>query len=397
MSKHHMLAYSKRKHIGHGGAVSTDETVGEEERPTPQSKGGAARARALAPKRRKEIGRQAAEVRWAKTKAPDGKLLRATHNGELHIGNVTLTCAVLEDGTRVLSQLAFMRAIGRRGNPKYVREDGDHFRPPEFLAAENLKPFLPSDLESTSRSMLYIGRGGGGRGGVNIGYRAELLPVVCQVYQDARDAGVLHPSQWPMVEACKILYRGFATVGIIALVDEATGYQEVRDRLALQAILDAYLSKELAAWARRFPTEYYQEIFRLREWAWDDLKNGDKVQGPRVLGRYTNDLVYSRLAPGLLEELQERNPVTVSGGRKVEHHRWLTADVGHPALAQHLHAVVGLMRASDSWEQFMTMLNRAFQRRTNLEDLPLFNQSAGSIVPPPRAVQSRAARPRKAS
>jgi len=47
--------------------------------------------------------------------------------------------------------------------------------------------------------------------------------------------------------------RGFARVGIIALVDEATGYQEVRNKLALQAILDAFLRKELAAWAKRFP------------------------------------------------------------------------------------------------------------------------------------------------
>lgn len=371
----------------------------EENDASAQSKGGAARARALPAKRRSEIARAGAEVRWARAKVEGGTLLQATHYGELLVGSNRLVCAVLEDGTRVISQNTFVRAIGRRGNLKRDRErdGGEVFRPPEFLAAENLKRFLPEDLRSTSTPILYLGKKGGGRaGGVNVGYRAELLHIVCQVYQDARDEGVLLASQKNIADACKILFRGFAMVGIVALVDEATGYQEVRDRLALQAILNAYLARELAAWAQRFPTEFYQEIFRLRSWAWDDLKNGAKVQGPRVLGKYTNDIVYSRLAPGILEELQQRNPVTESGQRRAKHHQWLTEDVGHPALAQHLHAVIGLMRASDSWEQFMTMLTRAFPRRTDLKDLPLFNQSAAPSAPAPPDEQAPPVRRLKA-
>lgn len=379
----------------------SDERQRREERPEAEvnarAKGGVARAQALPAKRRSQIAQDAAAIRWARTKAPDGKLLRATHNGDLHVGNITLTCAVLEDGTRVLSQSSFSRALGRRGNLKGTRVERLNFEVPEFLAADNLKPFLPNDLPSSSTPILYLGRGGRGRKGVNIGYRAELLPVVCQVFQDARDAGVLHHSQFAIADACKLLYRGFATVGIVALVDEATGYQEVRDRLALQAILDTYLSKELAAWARRFPTEFYQGIFRLRGWEWNELKNADKFQGPRVVGKYTNDFVYSRLAPGILEELEQRNPVTETGRRRAMHHQWLTPEVGHPALAQHLHAVIGLMRASDSWEQFQMMLNRAFPRRMNLDDLPLFTQPIATIEQSPPDEQSPSVSESKAS
>jgi hypothetical protein len=132
-----------------------------------QLKGGTARARALPANRRSEIAKEAAEVRWARTKG-DGKLLQATHYGDLRVGDFSLVCAVLEDGTRVISQNTFVRAIGRRGNLKRDREaaQGDEiFRPPEFLAAENLKPFLPEDLSSTSTPILYLGRKGGGRAG----------------------------------------------------------------------------------------------------------------------------------------------------------------------------------------------------------------------------------------
>jgi hypothetical protein len=124
-------------------------------------------------------------------------------------------------------------------------------------------------------------------------------------------------------------------------------------------LLDRYLRKELAAWAKRFPDEFYKEMFRLRGWRWPSI--GGKRPG--IVGTYTNDLVYERLAPGILQELETRNPKDERGRRKAHHHSWLTEDVGHPALAQHLHAVIGFMRASASWDQFYRLMNRAFPRK----------------------------------
>ena len=107
---------------------------------------------------------------------------------------------------------------------------------------------------------------------------------------------------------------------MIALVDEATGYQETRDRKALQSILDKYLCKELAAWSETFPDEFYKELFRLRGWQC----RGMKINRPSVVGRYTNDIIYERLAPGILDELIERNPEDEKGQPKHRHHQWLT-------------------------------------------------------------------------
>jgi len=199
--------------------------------------------------------------------------------------------------------------------------------------------------------------------------------MVCEVYLDFREAceaaGKPVPANFRhIIRACNALSRGLARVGIVALVDAATGYEKVRDRDALQAILDRFLRKELAAWAKRFPDEFYQQIFRLRGWEW----KGMAVNRPRSVGHYTKDIVYARLAPGVLTDLERRNPKDEKGNRKAKHHQWLTEDVGHPALAQHLYAVIGFMRATPSgphaWGGFIRLLDRAFPKRGDTLQLP---------------------------
>jgi hypothetical protein len=282
----------------------------------------------------------------------------ATHRGNLRIGQMEIPCAVLQDGRRVLSENGIANALGgRSGAAKRLKTEtekaGAHM--PVFLASQSLKPFISHDLwDGPLKPILY-------KSGDTVieGYPAEALPEICNIWLNARQAGVLNPQQKDRAQAAEFLIRGLAEVGIIALVDEATGYQNTRDSEALQAILDKYLRKEFAAWAKRFPNEFYREIFRLRGWNW----NAMSVARPGVVGKYTNDIVYERLAPGILEELQNRNPTTDTGTRKAKHHQLLTDDIGHPALAQHLHAVIGLMRASATWEGFKSLLDRAFPKK----------------------------------
>ena len=99
--------------------------------------------------------------------------------------------------------------------------------------------------------------------------------------------------------------RALAHVGIIALVDEATGYQDVRARNALNEILEQFIADELRRWTKLFPDEFYRQMFRLRGWEW---KVQSIKQRPGVVGNYTNDLVYQRLAPGVLDELRRKDP-----------------------------------------------------------------------------------------
>lgn len=228
------------------------------------------------------------------------KLPRAEFPGELTIGDVTIPCAVLDDGTRVLTQQGFLTAIGRNRNPNKGQNSVDNR--PSFLVAKNLDPFITDELRSLWQPIPFVPKAGGYEG-VAWGYRAELLPKVCYVFLDAHEAGKLLSSQSHIPPQCRIIVRAFATVGIIALVDECTGYQEVRDSQALQAILDRYINDEWRIWSRQFPIDFYREVFRLRGWTFDSVS----TKRPGVLSHITKDVVYSRLAPGVLKELQKKN------------------------------------------------------------------------------------------
>jgi hypothetical protein len=57
------------------------------------------------------------------------------------------------------------------------------------------------------------------------GYEATILPDLCEAVLAARQEGTLRADQLHIAKRCEILVRGLARVGIIALIDEATGYQ----------------------------------------------------------------------------------------------------------------------------------------------------------------------------
>lgn len=296
------------------------------------------------------------------------KLQRATHQGELDIKGTGLKipCAVLEDGTRVLRERSVATALGRKGSgahwqKKRTIEKGAFL--PEYVSVRNLEPFIDNETrEMLLNPIAYRTKAGSTAQGIN----ATLLPKICDIWLKAREKGALSESQQITAKKAEILVRGFAHIGIIALVDEATGYQEVRDRLALQKILEKYIAKELQPWAKRFPDDFYKEMFRLKDWQYSPLS----VKRPKLVGRLTNDLVYARLAPSVLDELKRKTPRGETGQLKHHFHRWLTPDVGHPKLAEHLAGVIALMRASPSWPGFYRLLQRALPKYgTNLEFL----------------------------
>lgn len=273
---------------------------------------------------------------------------KATHDGELKIGNDIIPCAVLEDGTRVLISKGFLTALGRPWKGSSRTEL------PNFLGAKNLIPFVCNDLMDGLTPIKYINI----RGTITNGFKAKILPLVCDVYLKARDDGILSKTQEPIAKKAELLMRGLAHVGIIALVDEATGYQEVRARRALEEILDKFIAEELRKWAKTFPDEFYKEMFRLRGWGYNPFS----VKRPSYVGHLTNDIVYERLAPGVLDELKRVTPKDSKGRRKHRYFQRLTEDVGNPRLREHLAAVIALMKASTKWSQFERSIQRAFPK-----------------------------------
>jgi hypothetical protein len=339
--------------------------------PSGKSKGGFARAESLSSEKRKAIGKRGAEARWNRTE-PTRIAKFGASDRPLKIGGLEIPCYVLDDGTRVLTQQGFLSAIGRARSAKGGQgaagaTTGDVDKLPSFLAASNLNSFISKELIASTTPISFALQGGGNA----FGYRAELLPQVCNVYLAARDAEKLLPSQFHIADRAEILIRALAETGIIALVDEATGYQEVRPQDALQKYLEAVISRELAAWVKRFPDEFYENIYKLKSWPWPGMGRNRYS----VVGTYTRDLVYERLGPGILKELEARSPKDDDGNRKNKLHQWLTQDIGHPLLAQHMHSLIMFQRLAITsgygWNRFVKMVDQVLPKRGNTLELAL--------------------------
>lgn len=243
-----------------------------------------------------------------------------------------------------------------------MRAEGAEELIPPILQGKKIKPFISQELLEKSRPIKFNLPGGG----LASGYRAEILPMVCRVYLQARDAERLPFNQMHVARQAEILLRALEHVGIIALVDEATGFQRDRAATALAEILERFIAKELRPWVQTFPDEYYAELFRLR--GLDFPK--DSVRRPQYFGHLTNDIIYSRLAPDVLEKLRETIPRKPDGRLKHHLHRRLSEDLGHPKLREHMSAVVTAMKLSDDYDDFIRKLDRVKPRFDETLALP---------------------------
>lgn len=276
------------------------------------------------------------------------KMLKATHEGELVLGDKKLSCAVLNDNTRILSAAAVFKAFDRprkgKSNETY-RVD----QMPSFINANNLQPFVNQQLIGWTKPIPYLDL----NGTVKYGYNARILRGLCKVYIDARNAGVLLKSQERFAIISEAILYSLSDLGITALVDEATGYQYEREKDELQKILKAFISEELLPWQKHFPDIYYKELFRLN--GWDFTVNGVKKR-PSVIGKWTNTLIYEQLPNGILEELKKNTPKSPKGNYTARFHQSLTLDIGEPTLTAQINQIVTLFQLSDNmkhmWEQF---------------------------------------------
>lgn len=313
--------------------------------------GGHARAQSLSPQARTEIAKRAAAERW-RTDIP-----KATHAGLIYIGEAEIQCYVLDTGDRVISTRGMMKALGRRWRGR--KYTGTEL--PVFAEANNLKPFIDNNLRAVL-SPLEIRTD---KGAKSQAFKAEVLPGVCRLYLAARRANALTQPQLRVADQCEILQNGLSELGILGLVDEATGYQYVRERDALQRILDKYLQDHAKRWSKTFPDEFWHKLIAVK-----GFPSYIALQRPAYVGHWVNDIVYDRLLPGIRKKLKELNPRTEAGHRKARHHQFLTEDHGVPELKEHLVRVMALMDASSSKAEFERLLNRAVPKHGDSLLLP---------------------------
>lgn len=333
------------------------ESMEPDQSPTGKAKGGAARMNALTPEERKEQGRRGAAARWS------GDVKVATHGSEDHplvVGDAKIPCYVLEDGRRVLQQTGLIGALKMSHGGSYSM-GGDRLA--KFTTQGRLKSYVSSELVDRTANPIKFRTPSGS---LAYGYEATVLADLCEAILAARSDGVLQKQQDHIAKQAEILVRGFARIGIIALVDEATGYQREREKDALSKILEAWIAKELQAWVQTFPQEFYEHMFRLRGLEF----SSSSVKRPQYFGHLTNDVVYKRLEPGVLKELKRVTPRNGTGRPTATYAQSLTKNVGYPKLKEHLGAVVAYMRISKTWSGFMNLLNEQYPRKG---DTPMLN------------------------
>jgi len=133
-------------------------------------------------------------------------------SGTIDLGGKQIDCYILDTGDRVISLSAAVRSLtgtesGKLGN---------------YIEIEGLKSFINSDKVAGEIIAFLIP----GNPNPAKGIKAEVFVEICDAYVKALEAGSLKTDRQKSIAlACAILLASCAKVGLIALIDEATGYQ----------------------------------------------------------------------------------------------------------------------------------------------------------------------------
>ncbi len=288
------------------------------------------------------------------------KINKITHQGELNLNGFKIPCYILEDGTRILSGRGTQEIL------KMVDSDDDSkptsgARLNRYLEQKSLQPFIYKGREAGHFEPIecYLGNTK-----IN-GFEATILADICDAFLEARKHIKLSKRQEIIAEQCEILIRAFAKVGIIALVDEATGYQYEREEAELQSILQTFISDEILKWQETFQLSFYKEIFRL--WGVPFTAANIKRK-PMFIGKLTNELVYKNMPKGyfVLDKLKEKTPKTEAGNFRYRLHQSLTPAVGREALKKVIYSVEALASIADTKAKFLKLMKEKYHPQKEL-------------------------------
>jgi len=281
------------------------------------------------------------------------QVIQATHKGEwTPVGtDINIECYVLENGERVFSLRGTARTMGLKG--------GGALALPRMLSANYLQSYLSQDiknwLQETNDGKVQKIRPPEG-GNPFHAFKASLLVDLADAFYRARNNGDFDkPNMAYQKELAERLYNitlAFSKVGIDAFIDEITGYQDVREKNALQQLLNLYVEDIFQDWKLRFPEEFYKELFRLKGWVYTGSS-----KRPQQTGTLTNQFIYNFLPDDVMKEVRSRR----KGNEKL--HQWFTKDTGLNHLEKQIAVTTSLMRASETWEEFEKLFARSFNQR----------------------------------
>lgn len=327
------------------------------------AQGGKARASVLTPDERSSIARTAALARWsdrpsdkqasdspgkptktrklALVEVPEPRMPIALFPGKLTMGAAEFAVYVLDNGKRVMAQREVVRVLtGRRESGKLA----------SYLNQQNLKPYVDADDISSQTLQFSIP----GTQYTGNGYEATLLLDICDAYLRARDDKTLTPNQLDIAKQAEIITRACAKVGIIALIDEATGYEAFKKKRDLQLKLQAFIAEDLQEWALMFPQEFWFELARL-----EGIHYSPRSR-PLRWGKYIMAFVYDAIDGNgeVGRELRKKNP---DPHFKQNHHQWLK-EFGRSKVHDQVERVTTIMKLCDDMDDFRQKFARVFKK-----------------------------------
>jgi P63C domain len=361
---------------------------------TPKSEGkirsGKARMEKMTPEERKELARAGARERWrrvrertaengnaeapgevdksrvfseskddASTHSSADLIPRATHWGELEIGDTKLPCYVLDTGERVFSLKGAVVGL--------IETEGGQLA--EYIKVRSLRSFLPSDLipaddEAQKDRIPALIRFDAGGDNPHPAFRYPWgLPVekfmdLCDAYSRALEAGDLTERQQQIARNANRFLRACRNIGIIALVDEATGYQQIRPLDELQFKLKLYLEEKMREWEPTFPNELWQQFARLTKWT-----KPTHVR-PKYWGKLVMELIYNYLDPDVAQWLRDNAPTPIKGQN---YHQWLTSQYGLKRLIEHIWKVIGVASTCTDMEELKKKMQELYGKRIGFQ------------------------------
>ncbi len=309
---------------------------------------------------RKALASTAAKARWRKAGAGEyaslvneealqaieaANLPVAKWPGVLTIGDVEIPVYVLDDGRRIVSRTGATTVLtGGKG--------GDNLE--SYVQVRALESFMPSAIgarmidfaipEVVNKSVK--------------GMDAETFLEICGGYVKAMQEGQLTEVQIGIAVRAAMFVAACSKVGLIALIDEATGYQFQRADQELQLKLRLFLLEEMRKWERTFPNELWEQFGRLTNW------KGAVNQRPKYWGKLVMELIYEYLDPDVAEWLRENAPKPKHGQN---YHQWLTSQYGLKKLVEHIWKVVGIASTCGDIDELKQKMEELYGRKPGFQ------------------------------
>jgi hypothetical protein len=309
------------------------------------------------------------------TKTDLEKLPAEKLSGEIAIDDLKIECYHLDNNTRVISGRGLQKILGintRKSGKKLIEASGNTLQ--NLLISFKKKDNCPDtvyEIEKVFKDEViqFKRKGAGGSAPYTNGFEATFLMDICHFIQDLYLSGILPEKYNELYDRATQVERAYSKLGIIAHIDEATGYNKEKDEY--HKLFKQYILEEAREWEKEFPEELIDIFYKIY-----GIKKIKGKNHPWFFGKLINKYIYHPLANSngaILKMLQDKNPVIISKNgtryRKSRFFQFLKEEIGLPELRKHIWKFIGVGSASVNKSQLERSFARAFPQKGDQIDM----------------------------